>query len=288
MLKSPKMNNNKSDILCTLCLENKSVSQIDVPRCLYYCKACDHTFTLKDEDHLERYDESYFIEKHPNWFANPNQAFFNWVNATIKKYQKKDKLKLVDLGCGNGDLLKHLSKANSSLELYGIDAAPNSHPGVTFTRGDFFKDSIHGQFDVVCSLMVIEHVDKPRRFAEIMNEYLVPGGFLILSTNNNHCLLYVLARFFKIFGFRTAFDRIYSDHHLQHFSNKSLRSILEKNGFEILSLWNHNYPLNAVDMPAANFLIKKFYLAVVAVIFFLSTIFGNGFLQTYVCRKKTT
>ncbi len=253
---------------------------------LYECTACGHTFTIKEENNLEHYDEEYFIEKHPNWFANPNYAFFDHIHATIQKYKKGAHSKLFDLGCGNGDLLKHLAKINPSYKLYGFDSAPNEAPGIKFVQGDFFKDSLPDGFDVVCSLMVIEHVDKPRLFARILNQSLVAEGLLILSTNNNNDLLYILARILKRFGFRTAFDRVYSDHHLQHFTNKSLRLLLERNGFEIILLENHNYPLQAVDTPPAPWLVKKLYLGAVAATFFISRIFGNGFLQTYICRKK--
>lgn len=272
---------------CSLCLGTEQVCLMDAKLNLYYCAACDHTFTLKRKDEHERYEEEYFFKKHPNWFANPNTKLFGFILRELEKLAAKRPLQLLDVGCGTGDLLKYLDTENRSLELYGIDPLANQHPRIHFIQGDFFIHETGRRFDVVTTLMVIEHIDNPRRFIERLNENLLPGGLLILSTNNNGGLLYALGCFLKAWGVRLTYDRLYSDHHLQHFTNRSLRSILEKNGFEVLFLKNHNYPLRAVDTPPASPVGKKFYLIIVAVIFWISDIFGNGFLQTYVCRKKS-
>ena len=271
---------------CTLCFDGKNVHLWDSPLNLYQCSVCDHTFTIKLKEALEVYEEKYYLEKHSNWFANPNYPFFKQLHGKITQYKKAPRLKLLDVGYGNGDFLKYLAKNDNSLELHGIDSMKVEHEDVNFIQGDFFQDVIPHEFDAIVTLMVIEHVEHPKLFVQKLNEYLVPDGILIISTNNNGGMLYSLARSFKKLGWRLVFDRLYSDHHLQHFTNRSLRLDLEKNGFEILELKNHNYPLKAVDTPAAPFLVKQLYLVAVYLIFRLSELCGNAFLQTYVCRKK--
>ena len=269
---------------CTLCLKNNRVVLMDAALRLHRCVSCDHAFTIKSKHELEVYEEKYYLEKHTNWFANPNYPYFERIWRGIQKYKKNAK-NLLDVGYGNGDFLKYLSGKPGSLELWGIDSLKVEHEKIHFIQGDFYQYPFTQRFDAITSFMVIEHVDDPRTFVEKLYDRLEPGGVLFISTNNNGGMLYSLARMLKDIGIRLVYDRVYSDHHLQHFTNASLKKLLERNGFEIEGFGNHNYPLKAVDTPAAGFLVKKFHLLAVWKIFLLSGLFGNGFLQTFVCRK---
>ena len=274
-------------MLCAVCLTADEVRLMDQAIGLYFCGRCRHAFTPRPKHQQEVYEESYYLEKHPNWFANPNYPFFEYLRKKIEHYLPKGKrARLMDAGHGTGDLLKYLDQKNANLDLTGIDSLKMEHPRIHFIQGDFFQDTAKEPYDVVTSLMVVEHVNDPRSFAKKMYEYLVPGGLLMISTNNNDSLIYVIGRLLKPLGVRVVFDRVYSDHHLQHFTNASLRRLLENHGFEILELRNHNYPLKAVDTPPAGPIVTKMYLAAVWVLFRVSEILGNGFFQTYVCRKK--
>ena len=74
--------------------------------------------------------------------------------------------------------------------------------------------------------------------------------------------------FFKNVGFKAPFKRLYNPHHLQHFNNKSLITLLETKGLQIIKKENHNYELKAVDVPSENPIIKTIYLLLVSIIFF--------------------
>ncbi len=182
---------------CSLCLRTERVRLMDAKLNLYYCRACDHTFTLKGKGEHERYEEEYFFKKHPNWFANSNTKLFDFILLKLGELTTRRPLQLLDVGCGTGDLLKYLDTQNKPLELYGIDPLANQHPRIHFTQGDFFIHEMGKRFDVATTLMVIERIDDPRRFIERLNENLLPGGLLILSTNNNGGLLYALGRLLK-------------------------------------------------------------------------------------------
>jgi SAM-dependent methyltransferase len=273
-------------LACTLCEQNRGIRLMDHKLNLHRCPDCDHTFSIKGEGEKETYEEAYYLDRHPNWFANPNVGLFRFIHQKILGLSKEKSLTLLDVGCGNGDFLKYLAEQDSFIELEGIDSSALRHEKVKFIQGDFYEYGFNKKYDVICNLMVIEHVDNPTGFVDKMTSLLKPGGILVTTTNNNHCLLYVIARVLRHLGIRVAFDRVYSHHHLQHFSNQSLKVILERFGFEVLYFRNHNYPLKAVDIPPGPWLIKKIYLLLVAIIFLLSNLFRNGFLQTYICRKR--
>jgi 2-polyprenyl-3-methyl-5-hydroxy-6-metoxy-1,4-benzoquinol methylase len=274
-------------VFCTVCLSDKRIVLKDARLNLYKCLACRHTITAHSTAKPEEiYSADYFSEEHKNWFQNPNTGLFRSIQRTIRKRLGQGELSILDIGCGNGDFLKFLQAADPKMRLFGVDRAPNVHQGITFFQQDFFDFPCTERFDAVINLTVIEHVEDVRRFIEKASSLTRPGGLLVTTTNNNNSLLYRVARIMNRVGLRAAYDRIYSSHHVNHFTNHSLKVLLEGGGLEVLSLKNHNYPLAAVDTPPAPYWIEQMHKAAVAGIFATSLLIGKGFLQTYVCRKK--
>jgi len=97
--------------------------------------------------------------------------------------------RVFDLGCGNGAFTRHL--ASAGYDVVGVDP---SETGVAISRKEYPECEVHlgsayddlanrfGQFDVVVSLEVVEHVYNPRHFARTVSELLKPGGTAIIST----------------------------------------------------------------------------------------------------------
>jgi 2-polyprenyl-3-methyl-5-hydroxy-6-metoxy-1,4-benzoquinol methylase len=83
-----------------------------------------------------------------------------------------------------------------------------------------------GQFDAVMMLHVIEHLPSPAEYLREIRRILKPGGALVVETPR------IDSPAFKILGR----DRSLSNcnGHVYFFSLKTLRQLLEKNGFEVL------------------------------------------------------
>ncbi len=274
---------------CSVCLsENTLVLLVDSKLQLIRCHSCTHTFTRSSKGHPEElYSEDYYLEAHKNWFNNPNLRLFKFIHGQILNSASGKPLKLVDLGCGTGDFLKYIRMLDPHIELWGVDLKTNEYPGISFIQADVVRDNIaEKEFDVICSLAVIEHLDRPTVFVKRLSDMIVPGGLVFLTTVNNDSLIYKVARFLKKFRISSAYYRLYSSHHFQHFTNLSLKILMEENGFNVKVQKNHNYPLKAVDIPKCNVVIGSVYTVAVWVLFVISTIFHNGVLQTVVCRKK--
>jgi len=97
----------------------------------------------------------------------------------------------LDVGCGAGLLAEPLARLGA--DVTAIDAAPELiAAAVDHARGSGLQidyraaavEDIAGQFDLVTSMEVIEHVADPANFLKALAARLAPDGLLILSTPN--------------------------------------------------------------------------------------------------------
>lgn len=98
----------------------------------------------------------------------------------------------LDVGCGAGLLCEPLARMGAAVT--GVDAAPenieaaNAHAtqsglAIDYRAGEISRQGL-GQFDVVTSMEVIEHVTDPSAFVAELGRHLKPDGLLLLSTPN--------------------------------------------------------------------------------------------------------
>ena len=97
----------------------------------------------------------------------------------------------LDVGCGAGLLAEPLARLGG--QVTAIDAAPEliavardhaKRQGLGIDYRAAAIEDLDGQFDLVTSLEVIEHVADPRAFVAALAKRLAPGGLMILSTPN--------------------------------------------------------------------------------------------------------
>ncbi len=98
----------------------------------------------------------------------------------------------LDVGCGAGLLCEPLARMGAAVT--GVDAAPENvaaakaHATLSGLEIDYHAGEIAeqglGQFDIVSSMEVIEHVTDPAAFIAELARHLMPGGLLLLSTPN--------------------------------------------------------------------------------------------------------
>jgi 2-polyprenyl-6-hydroxyphenyl methylase/3-demethylubiquinone-9 3-methyltransferase len=97
----------------------------------------------------------------------------------------------LDVGCGAGLLCEPVARLGARVT--GIDASPEviavaqEHAAarglaIDYRVGDV--QELDGQFDLITSLEVIEHVADPAEFLKALARRLAPGGLMILSTPN--------------------------------------------------------------------------------------------------------
>jgi len=97
--------------------------------------------------------------------------------------------RLFELGCGNGALANELARMGYDVvavdpSTEGIKIAKDNYPNCSFAVGSAYDNLAgqYGQFDIVISLEVVEHVFYPRKYAATVASLLTTQGVAIIST----------------------------------------------------------------------------------------------------------
>ena len=141
------------------------------------------------------------------WDPNGSEAMLHKLNPVRLKYVRDqvdqhwqgdecsrtplEGRSALDVGCGAGLLAEPLARLGAAVT--GIDASPEvievarGHSAmigleIDYRVGDV--QALEGEFDLVTSMEVIEHVADPAGFVKALARRLAPGGLLIMSTPN--------------------------------------------------------------------------------------------------------
>ena len=124
------------------------------------------------------------------------QAIDTHFGSDSRAVRPLDGKRALDAGCGAGLLCEPLARLGAHVT--GVDAAEENiaaarahaeamrlaGPGaITYYHGELATLGLQ-DFDLVCSLEVIEHVADKGRFVHLLAEALAPGGLVILSCPN--------------------------------------------------------------------------------------------------------
>ena len=111
------------------------------------------------------------------------------------------------------------------------DSAKTSYPHLKLSQGSAYDDlaSTYGQFPVVYSFEVVEHVYAPRDYARTLYNLIEPGGTAIISTPyHGYWKNLVMAATGKMDAHFTA---LWDHGHIKFWSYKTLTVLLEEAGF---------------------------------------------------------
>jgi 2-polyprenyl-3-methyl-5-hydroxy-6-metoxy-1,4-benzoquinol methylase len=155
------------------------------------------------------------------------------LDAIIKKIEPE---RIFELGCGNGSVAAWLH--NKKIKVCAIDAsetgieqAQAAFPEIQFAVASAYDDlpTKYGQFPMVLSLEVVEHLYSPRLFAKNVFNLLEPGGYAVISTPY-HGYWKNLA--IAISGkFDHHFSALWDGGHIKFWSQSSLTTLLKEAGF---------------------------------------------------------
>lgn len=273
--------NLRNGVSCPVCGETARFAYKHPEAAIFRCDKCSHAFSDQNSlEGLESYSDDYYEEAHRNWFANPNFALFDWIERHIPASAKS----VIDVGCGKGQFLDFLRKRRPDIRLVGVDLSNNQpRDNIEFHHGDALNLDL-GTFDAAVSLATIEHVPDVAGFAQRMHDLCNPGGTAVVMTLDDGSLLYRASRLAWRFGVPVGFNRLYSAHHLHHFTHKSLVTLLERSGLKVRETLHHSVPLKALDLPVSP-ITRPLFLAGVKTVFTAGDLLGLSYLQTIMTQR---
>jgi SAM-dependent methyltransferase len=163
--------------------------------------------------------------------ANKKRAKF--LHSLLKKNKPENtSCRILDIGCGRGNLLKELSRLGC--ECHGIERE-GFRPDESDTMDDIYLHSgkLDGQnfpdgyFDMVIIWHVLEHLDNPFNTLDEARGLLSDGALIVISVPNYSSFQSVV---FGQHWFHLDIPR-----HLYHFNPDALRQMLVKRDFSIMS-----------------------------------------------------
>jgi 2-polyprenyl-6-hydroxyphenyl methylase/3-demethylubiquinone-9 3-methyltransferase len=144
---------------------------------------------------------------------------------------------LFGLGCGNGSVAAAL--AADGWDVTGVDTfstgitkAKKAFANLSLFQGSAYDDlaAAHGQFPIVISLEVVEHVCAPREYARTLFDLIEPGGAAIVSTPYHGYFKNVAL---SVSGKMDAhFTALWDHGHIKFWSIPTLNKLLTVTGFK--------------------------------------------------------
>ena len=216
-------------IKCNSC---KSYFLLDPPKDkemeFYYPKKYyTHTATQSDNKLLMFvYDHHYKINRNFVSYC-VYHSLKNFVNMFPRRMIDRQ-LSLLDIGCGNGNLMLRFKKYGYICTGFDIDQnclEMALKQGLDVQSGDIFTIKFNKKFDVIIMNQVLEHVHDPNKYLEHIKSLLTPKGQLIISVPNSSCLDFRILK--------DSWLSFQAPTHIFHFNLKSLHHLLIKSGFNI-------------------------------------------------------
>lgn len=108
------------------------------------------------------------------------------IDFLKNNYKFSKKLRVLEIGCGDGRLLKEVAK--SGAECIGIEPAVDAKEIVGKNIriiNDFFPSKkVTGKFDLILHFTVLEHIQDPVKFMQLQKKLLKKNGTIICSFPN--------------------------------------------------------------------------------------------------------
>lgn len=213
------------------------------------CKSCGFYYILPAIDLTESewtglYEQDYFGDSmKTKWQINLNQRENEDRLRQIISSLKTDKGAFLDMGCGEGYMLKHA--ADNGFQPYGCDIAMNLRPEFAgqfkFTKGNIFEAAFPNEFfSVIYMDSVMEHVPDPTAVLKEFYRILKPGGVIMIIVPNEDSLMNTLT----CWGYTLTLNRkkygkikpFVTPYHINGFSKRSLKALIERNNLEPLRI----------------------------------------------------
>lgn len=216
------------------------------------CKKCGHQFIqpVPQPPFLKAFYSSYMSKAKEGFYREQShdeipehfrKRYDRWLRRILALH--KDARCLLDVGTGLGMFLRLAQEYGFSV--VGVEPNPEaanqlkSRYGISMHECLLEEVESIAQYDVITLWDLLEHLPDPSLAINKIHTMLNPGGLLIIEIPARDSFIHWLVKGI----YRLSFGRItrplflvYGIHHLQYFSEQSIRGFLKNNGFEVIEV----------------------------------------------------
>jgi 2-polyprenyl-3-methyl-5-hydroxy-6-metoxy-1,4-benzoquinol methylase len=151
--------------------------------------------------------------------------------------EKKAFINILDVGCGVGPLLKHLTKF-SQVNVYGVDISEKAVKAARRVGYNAFRCNVETEklpfnanfFDIIVVNNVLEHLNEPdKSLREIHRTMKENGKFILCVPNVSHPTSWFMQIFLDLPPMASA---RYRSVHVRDYTPRILKCVLKLNGFK--------------------------------------------------------
>ena len=173
--------------------------------------------------------------------AHPSHMHEVFAPPILARLRELQPTRVLDLGCGNGSLSGVIRNAGHSVEgcdpsAEGIQQARLAHPDILFTCMSIYDEPPAewvGQFDVIVSTEVIEHLYDPSAMPRLAARLLKPGGSILVTTPYHGYLKNLVLSLLNMWDYHHTPFWLHG--HIKFWSRKTLTRLFEYDGFQFVS-----------------------------------------------------
>jgi len=181
---------------------------------------------LRDLAYIYRYPGSSLIRKYL-----PNSALETTLAATFKKRTSR----ILDVGCGNGALLKSLARLGMS-SLTGVDPLIEKDHlvgKIRLLRGDLC--AVKGVFDVITFHHSLEHIQDPKKILSEAKDLLSTQGIILVRIPTRDSLASLM--------YGDDWFQIDAPRHMCLHSHKSIKFVANEAGLKVAKVICDSQPM---------------------------------------------
>ena len=205
---------------------------------IYFCNHCHIGKTDLDNnfDLSSYYPENYYGQdgKKFNILIEFIISIIHYLRSLFcyKLFDKSD-VKLLDIGCGQGQFINFLKK--KGWEVYGTEfssmSAKRAKKKISndsiFVSNDIDElKNININFNIITLWHVLEHLKNPKRLNDILDEKLINKGFVVIEVPNFNSLQCLIDK--------NNWILLECPRHVSHFTKKSLLNLFDKRKFNLI------------------------------------------------------
>ena len=192
---------------------------------LIKCKSCKFVFcepipSIEElEDHYKGYGRN-------DYLSPITIKRYHEILDSFEPYRKTNKL--IDVGCGIGYFLEFAKKRG--WDVFGTEFTDEaiqkcSEKGIKMEKGILDPENyIPGEFDIITSFEVIEHINNPVHELNSFHKLLRKGGLVYVTTPNFNSLLR--------YQLKSDYNAICYPEHLSYYTPNTLKKVFTRVGFK--------------------------------------------------------